>query len=327
MRLWRTSGRWRGWLRRRHVIPVRQWRIVTFLATQSEHGTARSILAVLTLPYLGLLLWSWLKPVDVLSTAEIHTEYVSFDVIDSRKAAFHLEGIRIAELGQPGSCEAGLFTPGLRTKVSYGRVGDGLVEITITPAPGATAAAVGLLDRGDGKPSERYTKPIAMEQDGSCLEPQAERPAMRLPIWGQAQIGREFRPAAGAGPPEPSLLIDGKLDVSAHALWTQSLYEVRTVTLPVASRLETSNGKEIWWGVAYVDSMKTAMVAAVATEAPVLALYRPSRTKADFISVSTLTQLTDDPTIIRIHILLLVLAALAAIAEWVAKHFHDGRKP
>jgi hypothetical protein len=323
MRWWRTSGRWRV----RRGIPIRLRRIRTFLCLPTELGTARRILLLLLLLYSALVILSSLMPGDVLSTAEIHTEYVSFDVIDSRKAAFHLEGIRVGELGQPGSCEAGLFTPGLRTKVSYGRVGDGLVEITITPPPGAAAAAVGLLDRGDGKPSERYTKPIAMEQDGSCLEPHAERPAMRLPIWGQAQIGREFRPAAGAGPPEPSLLIDGKLDVSAHALWTQSLYEVRTVTLPVASRLETFDGKAIWWGVAYVDSIKTALIAAVATEAPVLALYRPSRTEADLISVSWLTQLTDDPTIIHIQIVLLVLAALAAIAEWAAKHWHDGRKP
>jgi hypothetical protein len=318
MMWWRVSGRWR--------VRCVARRILTFMKMRTEHGTARRILLLLLLPYLGLILWA-LKQADVLSTAEIHTEYVSFDVIDSKKAAFHLKGVRVAELGQPGSCEAGLFTAGLRTKVTYGRVGDGLIEITVTPPPGVTAAAVGLLDRGDGKPSERYTKPIVMEQDSSCLEPDAKTPALRLPIWGQAQIGQEFRPAAGAGPPEPSLLIDGKLDVSAHAFLTRSLYEVRTVTLPVASRLETSDGKAIWWGVAYVDPLRTALIAAVATEAPVLALYRPYRTEADIISVSTLTQLTDDPTLVRIHILLLVLAVLVAIAEWAAKHWYDGAKP
>ena len=156
--------------------------------------------------------------------------------IDGQKAAFHLKGVKVAELGQSGSCEAGLFTPGLRTKVTYGRLGDGVVEITVTPPPDATTAAVGLLDRLDGRPLERYTKPIVMEQDSSCQKPDGEAQAMRLPIWGNAQIGREFRPAAGAGPPEPSLLIDGKLDVSAHAFLTRSLYDVRTVTLPVGSK-------------------------------------------------------------------------------------------
>jgi hypothetical protein len=289
---------------------------------RTEHGTARRILLLLLLPYLALIIWA-LKQPDVLSTAEIHTEYVSFEVIDSQKAAFHLKGVKVAELGQSGSCEAGLFTPGLRTKVTYGRLGDGVVEITVTPPPEATSAAVGLLDRHDGKPLERYTKPIVMEQDSSCLELDAETPAMRFPIWGKAQIGREFQPAAGVGPPEPSLLIDGKLDVSAHAFWTRSLYDVRTVTLPVGSRLETIDSGAIWWGVAYIDPLKTALIAAMATEAPVLALYRPYRTESDIISVSTLTQLTDDPTIIRIHILLLVFAAVVTAAEWLAKHWHD----
>ena len=62
-------------------------------------------------------------------------------------------------------------------------------------------------------------------------------------------------------------------------------------------------------------------------KAPVLALYRPYRTEADIISLSTLTQLTDDPTLIRIHILLLVFAVLVAAAEWFAKHRHDREKP
>jgi hypothetical protein len=311
----RASGKWLV-----RCLPAQIWAFIWKRTT--EHGTALRILLGLLFVYV-LVVFLVLPDADVLSTAEIHTEYVSFDVIDSRKAAFHLKGVRVSELGRPGSCETGLLTPGLHTTVTYGRVGDGPVEVTITPPPGTPVAAVGLLDREDGRPTERYIKAIAMEQDHSCLKRDEGVPAMRLPVWGQVRIGREFQPAAGAAPPEPSLLIDGKLDVSAHAVWTRSLYEVRTVTLPVAARLQSSDGKAIWWGVAYVDPQKTALIAALATEAPMLALYRPYRTGAEIISVSTLTQLTDDPTVIRFHIIILVVALLVATAEWAAKHWHD----
>src|SRR6266446_81630 len=93
--------------------------LLAFMKMRTEHGTARRILLWLLLPYLVLISWA-LRPADVLSTAEINTEYVSFDVSDSQKAAFHLKGVKVAELGQSGSCETGLFSPGLRTKVSYG---------------------------------------------------------------------------------------------------------------------------------------------------------------------------------------------------------------
>ncbi len=94
------------------------------------------------------------------------------------------------------------------------------------------------------------------------------------------------------------------------------------MTLPVASRLELPT-TTTWWGVAYVELGKTALIAAVATEAPELKLYRPGRTEAELIFIPTLFQLTDDPTIIRVHILISVLAAGVGIAAWIAKHLHD----
>ena len=178
-----------------------------------------------------------------------------------------------------------------------------------------------------------------MVQDESCRNRRANSPdslaafsPLRFPVWGPARIGKEFRPSAGFSPPEPSLLIDGKIDVSAHAWCTglldgwfcsRSLYDVRTVTLPVASRLETPPPGSTWWGVAYVDPQKTALIASVATEAPELRLYRPGRTVAELISIPTLLQLTDDPTIIRFHILILVSGAVFTIAAYIAKHLYD----
>jgi hypothetical protein len=306
-------------------------RICALRQRRTEHGTAFRILLSLLLfllLFVCVLIPLSLPSADVLSAAEIHTEYISFKVIDSRKAAFYVNGLMISELGRSGSCTTGLLSPGLNTTVIYGRVGDGPVEVTIMPPPEATAAAVGLLDRADGKPLVRYTEAIAMRQDRACFKPDAGGPAMRLPIWGSVQVGREFQPAAGPGPAEPSMLIGGKLQVSAHAVFTRSLYDVRSITLPVASRLESSDRGAIWWGMAYVDPQKSALIAALATEAPVLSLYRPSQSKAEIISVTTLTQLTDDPNLILIYIVMLALGFLVTIAEWWAKHWYEtGKTP
>ncbi len=297
-----------------------------FLVT--EHGKSLFIFLLLfVVLYLPILIWARFCPADVLSVARIDTELISFDVVDVQKAAFHVSGMKVGERGSDkASCAAGLFRPGLGTKITYGRVGKGPIEIRVTPAARASGAATGLLDLGDGKPWLRYTGSLVLQEDDTCPRDELGARAIRLPIWGHAQIGHEFRPAAGTGRPEPSLLIDGKLDVSAHAFLTHSLYQVRSVTLPVASRLETGgDGGAIWWGIASIDPDKVALVVDVATVAPELALYRPYsyRTKPDIISVSALTQLTDDPTLIRIHIVLAILAALALVSGWIGKHSHD----
>ncbi len=153
-----------------------------------------------------------LKEPDMLLTADIHTERISFDVIDREKAAFFIKGYRVAERRESGACEDGLLTPSFGTRIIYGRVGDGPVEIMLNSPP----RSVDVLDRGDGKP-KTYANSVVMAQDASCLkpradlsEPRAEFSPMRFPIWGPAQIGKEFRPSAGFSPPEPSLLITEK---------------------------------------------------------------------------------------------------------------------
>jgi len=304
---------------------------------RTENALARVftivLLPIIIIFYIYLVVHAIRNP-DMLLVADIHTEHLSFEVIDREKAAFFIRGFRVAERGKPGACEDGLVEPALKTKVTYGRVGEGPVEITLDSQSGS----VDLIDRGDGKPKQ-FSNSVVMVEDESCRQPNgnshdtfAAFSPMRFPVWGPAQIGKEFRPSAGFSPPEPGLLIDGKINVSAHAWciglldgWfcSPSLYVVRTVTLPVASRLETP--KATWWGVAYVDPQKTALVAAVATEAPVLNLYRPGRTAAEPILIPTLFQLTDDPTIFRFHITLLVLVAILALAGYLARHLHDMR--
>jgi hypothetical protein len=308
--------------------------IRSFLGLRTEGGTARRILLYLLIPYAGLVIWIWSRS-DVLSTAELHTEFIRFTVADGHRAAFAVDGMRVGELGRESgsSCGHGLFTPERDTRIEYGRIGNGPVEITILPPDTESGrvphgGAVGLLEpTGGGR--VRYDHAVAMQQDEACereigaTDRDHWQPA-RLPIWGEAEIGRDFQPASGADGSAPSVLIDGKLDISSHAIVTHSLYEVTSLTLPVGARLQTAPpGGALWWGVVYTDPEKTALVASLATEASSLALFRPNQTGPDYLSASTLAQLMEDPTVIRFHILLLVLAALAAIAEWLAKHRHD----
>jgi hypothetical protein len=285
--------------------------------------------------FYSILLWWIGRHNDVLSTAEIHTEYVGFTVVDRDRAAFQIDKMHLTPLGSNESTEAncvsGLFTPNPGTEIAYSRIGEGPVEITISPGFGATGDDVGQLYSDDQATPRRYSGPIIMQQRNLCLhkDTDAKHPVVRLPIWGYARIGREFKPARGAEP-DPGLLIDGKLDVSAHAVWTGALYEVRSVTLPVASRLQAaragqrdSDAKPIWWGLASVDSLKTGLLVNVATVAPRLELYRPNQTDAEVISVTSLVQLTDDPVLLRLQILVAVLFWLigrsSELGNWLAE--------
>ena len=268
----------------------------------------------------------------MVSTAELRSERLSFDVVDARKAAFYVAGVRIGALGggEPGPCRNGLFTPARGATVTYGRVGKGPIEITLTPAQAggdASSAAAGSFEPADGSPAVAYRDATAILTDKACEPPGAQR----LPIWGHLRIGQEFRPAASRDAPEPVFLLGGKLEVAAHAIYTRALYEVTTVTVPVGARLETyapDGAKDpeeaIWWGAATADPDHVALEVAAATEAPSLALYRPNQTDADIIKLSALTQLAADPSILFLSfvsgIVLFFLGCCASLARLWHEH-------
>ena len=272
---------------------------------------------------------------DVLSTADIHAERISVDVVDARKAAFYIAGVKIGAFGgnEPSACLSGLFTPARGTAVSYGRVGKGPLEITLTPIVetaglSPAAVAVGSFEPAGGKPAMQYRGTTLIVTDERCNPPTSQR----LPFWGHLRVGQEFRPASGSYAPEPSFLLSGKLEVAAHAIWTGTLYQVTSVTLPAGGRLQTNAREQrqnradqaVWWGTATVDPDHVALDVVAATEAPSLALYRPNRTQADRIELSTLTQLTADPTIVKITfifgIVVFVLSSCAALAGLWHEH-------
>ena len=299
------------------------------------------IIGIVTTLYAVLLGW-WAQPLRgarVVVSADLHTERVSFRVIDPAKAAFYVEGMKSGRLGaEPaGGCATGLFTPAKNAVVTYGRRGEGDVEVTVAPDPdAATPALAGHFEaQGTGN-----TMPLQqtwfMTTDAGCKRPAA----LQFPIWGDASVGLEFRPPNSAEAPPPSVLIDGTIQVAARSAMRDVLYTVASISIPTGARLQAYAGPErgpaagpqtpgrpaapsaIWWGTAYVDPQRTALVVALATEAPDIALYRPNQTDADHIGASSLVQLTGDPDIVRMHILALVFVALIGLCDWIGRHWH-----
>lgn len=314
-------------------------------ATRVSGGSKGGRLFAITRADVGWLLAGYLAGVvyvfvhqpDVLSTADVHTEQVSFRVIDPPKAAFHVEGMRAAPVGTmpTGSCLDGLFTPGKRVTVTYGRLGEGPMEIKVIPPPEEADPdryeSGTFWSRGAARPTQ-YRGAYYMTEDRTCPQPDS----FQFPIWGLVTVGQEYRPVEGAERPEPGLLLDGSLKVAAHEVFGSSLYEVTNVTIPVGGRLEAfdpahdanvlvSSPKEVaspsdpglvlWWGTAYKDPQRTALAVELGTEAPRLAIYRPNRTHADVIGVSGLTELTKDPSFVRYQIFMILIGAIFVIFE------------
>ena len=320
-----TPGRSKSFLKRCY-----DWR--------SQAGKRRWVLTVLLCLYGFALLWL-LQGAKVVLSADLHTEQVRFVVADPSQAAFFIDGLVAAPLGneQHGPCLTGSFRPAKGAEVTYGRRGDGPVEVTILPArvPGEPAEkpAGRYLPSGGGQPVT-FSGATYMAGDAACRHPETAQ----FPIWGNVAVGLELRPQAGADRPEPGLLIDGKIDVAARSRFSGTLYAVTTMQVPVGARLQTDDGSDdaelsagtrsqaksgIWWGIAYVDSYRTGLVVELGTEAPKIALYRPNQTRADVIEASGLTQLTEDPDIVRFHILLLILIGLGVFSEWLGKFLHE----
>ena len=126
------------------------------------------LLLIILSVYVYLILLALKRP-DMLLVADVHTEHVGFEVIDREKAAFLIRGFRVAERGESGACEDGLVKPGLKTKVAYGRVGDGPVEITLD----SPAGSVDVIDRGDGE-SKQFSNSVVMVQDEILPQPACE---------------------------------------------------------------------------------------------------------------------------------------------------------
>jgi hypothetical protein len=287
--------------------------------------------------YGGVVFWLSWSPPELLSTASILTEQIRLDVIDGAKTAFPIFGMKLSSPGSPsdGKCAEGLLTPSSQSTVIYGRAGSGPLEIELrrtTPPAAGGSPIVGRLEPSSGAPVQLIA-PVYLEADpATCLT----GAPTELPVWGQLSVGQEFRPIAHSGPRDPTMLLSGALRVMARtALFSPRLYHIEDMVLPVGSRLEAKheagrNESWNWWGAAYIDPNRPALVLEVATDARSLVVYRPNRSDADVIEVSALEQLFSDPNIVWLQIVVGSIVVLVQFAGFLASFQHraetDGQK-
>jgi hypothetical protein len=269
----------------------------------------------------------------VVVTADLHTERVSFTVTMPRHGAFRISGMAGGPTGGPpiNPSMTGLFTPALRSEVTYGRVGIGPVEIEVSPPPSeARQALAGHFEPDGSGPRIEFRGVTRFEantvKDSGKAANNLNQAAPRFPIWGNATIGEAMHAAEDAGPAAPSLLIDGSLKISARSLLRGSLYPLTSLAIPVGAQIRVprdQHGDVLWWGLAYVDPGRTDLIVELSTEAPVIELSRPGSGKTDRFSASGMAQLIDDPDILFLHIATAVLIVLIGLSDKLSSWLHD----
>lgn len=325
------------------------------LSGGTPHFWHFSFFGVFFILYMFAISWLGTSPPELISVASVLTERVDVAISDGAKAAFPIDGMRIATENPAinGQCVQGLLTPAAKTTVSYGRVGEGSLEIKIFSTQGLSEPSNGiigtlLLANGD---SLLLTRRAYLATTFDC----PGLATTQLPIWGQVSIGVEFQPIAHGGEREPTMLLNGHLLVMARSVmdallsnphlsektrnflgrfFAPKLYPVADLTLPVGSRLEEGKRQQVgepsnWWGTAYVDRQRPALVVEVASDARQLAVYRPNTSDVDYIRISGFEQLFSDPNLVWVQIVLgsmLLLGQLAGfLASWIYNKAH--RKP
>jgi len=274
-------------------------------------AAAAVVLEVLAALYIGLS-----KP-HLLSNVEALTEVVSVRVGDGSKAAFPIYGMRMWLRDQvwDSGCPNGLLIPADDSTVTFSRVGMGEVEITVKWDQ----------IKGESIPSKPVAQYYQENQDPILLktgliEFRSEKDCGRIPptewpIWGDISLGREFQPAKGPGERAPSFMIHGEIKVEARSAWFDTTYRVDPVTLPVGGRLESARVRPIdppslWWGLAYVDPQKPALVVAAGTEARTLRIFRPLTREPEVVELTFFTQFFDDPAWRLLHVFTLTCGFL-----------------
>jgi hypothetical protein len=347
---------------RRRLRVVRRWAATKGGAWLSNPKHIGFTLIVALLLAFYIWIFFFLPSAEVLTAVSIQTERVSFEDV-SEKAAFPVYGMRISvdSAGDPAlaaldqQCVDGLFRPTRYAVVTYGRVGLGPLEIDV--ARGSVPSSdrdpvLGVFERRSNDRPLKMTTPVYFEWDKACAMAHVQAGGLAtknesfpppLPVWGRLSIGGEFRPISRPGLPEPRLLIGGQIRVSARSIHVSdklksidkpTLYPVASLDVPVGSRLvaaadDASGPRGLvtnWWGLTYVDSSKPALTLEAATNASKLQVYHANLSEPDVIEVATLTQLTNDPQIKRLHFWLAVLVSFFGASGWIAEKIYRSRE-
>jgi hypothetical protein len=308
-------------------------------------GWRRLIIAVLIVGYLAFL--AILPNAPTLAVVHARTEQVSFEVIVPEMTRFRMSGLGVLgetpfvaggaaprrtggrgvamqEVGPRKSlCVGGLLQATAGTRVTYRRIANGPLRITLDRADGKPVAEA----RGqDGPVSAELLKAgwLMIQENADCRG----EPPRRFPISGIAEIGDELRPETSMEEVSSAPLIEGRVEIYGKTVdlglltWDDRsrIYPVTEISLPPGSRIAEADSvppgrsRKVWSGMASVHPDEDAIQVEATTEAEALAIFRPGAgVAAEILRIGMFAQLTNDPNIVFLQIVAAVLLSLTQI--------------
>jgi hypothetical protein len=251
--------------------------------------------------------------VALKTTAEV----LSFHAIKPDLAAFHVSGMSADSLDEKDKlhgCIDAILTPAKDAKIEYRRGDDDFFRIIIDPPKPGELSLI-LREKSKGYAARSLTGSVVLTAKDDC---DGDAPK-RLPIWGPAKFGEEVKPAGASGEIVPGMLLNGTIEVYAHAHerligipFPASVYSVVTFDLPPGSvlssgPLEASQDEGTWTGVAIVSSDGTGFdVEATSNTSSVMLTssrtFGKSKTSLA-IDLGHYAQFMNDPNILWIQLL------------------------
>jgi hypothetical protein len=297
--------------------------------------TLLRILSVVPIIAAAIYVLFFLQVPPAVSIVNATVEQVSFEATSPEMSQLSLRGFNISaenpnvsNLGfgsktiksntqKKPICSTAVIIPDPGTKITYRRFGDDQPIVIYSRDDGKPVGTF-KSDSGDVPDVLKTTSWLRLDAVASDSKDNSDcsgKPTNRYPIFGNGDIGNEFRPAASGEEPSGGMLLDGTLDVMGHTLELgRNTTDVRDVyptwnqlILPPGSRLTQAvdPGEERlpWIGFAVVGDK--AFDLKVTSDARRISLIRPGiGMKPELISLSLYTQLVNDPTLTWLQVVL-----------------------
>jgi hypothetical protein len=280
-------------------------------------GVSLALATLLAFGAVWGLFWFYGKP-STLTSIKARSELVTFDVFNPELAIIHAQGLRIGswpDASRDDQCGAGAFLPGVGAKVTYQRVEQGALQITIEGAGELRTPAGGTVP---------FEGELLLFHDASC---QPGLLANRLPVWGPGKIGSPFSMRSdGPGP----ILLSATLDVFGRTIdvpffgKSGSIYvAIEEMAIPPGSFIESDrpldganeelalNPEGAMFGFVELSG-EPGLSVFVSTESRQLGVTTPgARANSSRIDLGLFVQVLNDPGFLKIQLSFALLLLLA----------------
>lgn len=156
------------------------WNSISILAWRRV-GASFGLALLLSLIVNFLLLWFAAQP-HTLAVINGRSEFASFSVFNPELTIIYGNGLRISswpDSSRDGKCAEGAVLPGVLSIVSYQRVEQNVLQITVN-GPGEL--------RLDDSRTEPFDGEVILYEDAEC----GQLVSKRFPIWGPGKVGSAF---------------------------------------------------------------------------------------------------------------------------------------